>query len=95
MATFDFDRPNKWVIVDAPDTSATIQEIYNACKDYEDYPESMAFGDLCSAAGKADLGGSRFTVVTLTMLNGWKVKFRGSGRSYRRSLLYHRRESGR
>lgn len=75
MATFDFDRGNQWVIVDEPDTSATVQEIYNACKDYEDLPESMAFEVLCSAVGKADLGAGRLTVITLTMLNGWKVKF--------------------
>jgi hypothetical protein len=70
-----FDRPNKLVIVPDTETEVTVQEIYDQCRDYEDRPDSLAFLELVDAEGKTDLGGGEFIVITLFMINGWRLKF--------------------
>jgi hypothetical protein len=70
-----FDRPNKLVIVPDTETEVTVQEIYDQCRDYEDRPDSLAFLELVDAEGKTNLGGGEFIVVTLFMINGWRLKF--------------------
>jgi len=72
---FTFDRPNKLVTVPDTETEVSVQDLYDQCRDYEDLPESMSFVELVDAEGKTDLGGSEFIVVTLFMINGWRVKF--------------------
>ena len=57
------------------DTSVTIQEIYDKTIDFMDNSDSMDDVQILSAEGKAVLGGGKLTVVTLKMLNGWKLKF--------------------
>ena len=75
MANFSFDRLNKIITVQAPDTEITVQELYNAIRDWEDNPENMSEDKVCDAAGKDPLGGGLYTAITLILRNGWKLKF--------------------
>jgi len=69
-----FDRINKHIIVKAPATEITIQDLYNAIRDWEDDPENMSEAKVCDAAGKEMLGAGLYTAITL-ILRGWKLKF--------------------
>lgn len=74
--SLSFDRPNKLAVVPIPDTEITVQEVYDECRDYEDRSgTSMAFDDLVDAEGKTDLGTGSFIVVTLFMVNSWRIAF--------------------
>jgi hypothetical protein len=75
MATLSFDRVNKQIIVVAPDTELTIQELYDKCRDYEDEPGSLDLKSLISAGGKEPLGGGVSVGITATLLDGWQVFF--------------------
>ncbi|MEM2293307.1 MAG: hypothetical protein QXX41_08530 [Nitrososphaerota archaeon] len=74
MPTLHFDRINKVITVLAPDTEITIQELYNAIRDWEDDPENMSEAKVCDATGKDPLGAGLYTAITL-ILRGWKLKF--------------------
>lgn len=74
MATFHFDKINKVITVLAPDTEITIQELYNAIRDWEDDPENMSEAKVCDATGKDPLGAGLYTAITLVLIN-WKLKF--------------------
>ncbi|MEM1540972.1 MAG: hypothetical protein QXJ07_06320, partial [Candidatus Bathyarchaeia archaeon] len=65
---------NKHIIVKAPTTEISIQELYNAIRDWEDDPENMSEAKVCDAAGKDPLGAGLYTAITL-ILRGWKLKF--------------------
>lgn len=69
-----FDKVNRHIIVKAPTTEVTVQELYNAIRDWEDDPENMSEAKVCDAVGKEPLGGGLYTAVTL-VLRGWKLKF--------------------
>ncbi|MEM2249907.1 MAG: hypothetical protein QXD09_05405 [Candidatus Caldarchaeum sp.] len=69
-----FDKINKHIIVKAPTTEISIQELYNAIRDWEDDPENMSEAKVCDAAGKDPLGAGLYTAITL-ILRGWKLKF--------------------
>jgi len=70
-----FDRPNKLVIVPDTETEVTVQEVYDQCRDYEDLSTSMSYDELVYAEGKTDLGGGKLIVITLFMINGWRIAF--------------------
>jgi len=75
---FLFDKVNKHIIVEAPATEVSIQELYNAIRDWEDDPENMSEAKVCDAVGKEPLGGGLYTAITL-VLRGWKLKFQDRG----------------
>lgn len=47
----------------------TVQEVVNACKDWEDTEEGMDYTPLISASGKEELGGGVTVGITATLLN--------------------------
>ena len=65
----------EWHSPSQTDTEVTIQEIYDKTIVYMDDANYMDGEQILSAEGKAELGGGQLTVVTLKMLNGWKLKF--------------------
>jgi hypothetical protein len=72
MANIGFDHFNKYILHDEVDTSITVQEVYDAAKDEEDFPHvGMTTGIILDATGKDPLGGIEFTGITLVLRNGW------------------------
>jgi hypothetical protein len=71
----EFDKTNKFILITSPTTEVTIQDLYNAIKDYEDELRNIELATICLGAGKSDLGGSVFTAITLTLSSLWRVKF--------------------
>jgi hypothetical protein len=72
----EFNRATK--IAELPITDGadiTVQSVYDQFKDFEDEPRSMDLNRMISAGGKTPLGGGRFTVVTITLLDGWLLAF--------------------
>lgn len=83
MATLEFDRINKNIIVKTPDTEVTVQELVNAIRDFEDEPINLDLKTLATTTGKQDLGGGVFVGITLELINDWRVKFEDrAGPSY-------------
>jgi len=72
VAVFAFDIPTRIVSVDA---SFTIQEGFDALRDFEDVPEMMAQLRMAVAGGKDQLSGGLQTIVTFTLLDGWRFQF--------------------
>ena len=73
-----FDKVNRLLVVGISASSATIQELINAIRDYEEQPPNMEIASIATAAGKDDLGGGLLVGITLKLLN-WKLKFADRG----------------
>ena len=80
--SYTFDKTNKWIIVDAPETEVVIQDLYNNIRDYEDEYHVMDMHHLADASGKEELGGGVYVGITLKLLDGWKLKnvFKAGGK---------------
>lgn len=70
-----FDRLNKHVIVGAPTTEVSVQQLLNAIRDYEDELSNLDIHYLADAYGKQPLGGDTYVGITLVLLDGWLIKF--------------------
>jgi hypothetical protein len=53
----------------------TIQNLYNQFIDFQDELGNLDLNRMIQAAGKDDLGGGSFTVITVTLLDGWRLAF--------------------
>jgi len=82
VVVYEFDKINKLIIVKAPDTEVTIQDLYNNIRDWEDEPENMEVYKVADCTGKEELGGGVYVGLTLKLID-WKLKFEDrSGPSY-------------
>lgn len=72
--TITFDPINRLIIIEAPATEVTIQELINAIRDWEDEQSSMGYPHIVEGSGKENLGGGVLVGITLKLLN-WRVKF--------------------
>lgn len=70
-----FDRINRIVTVPSPETSVTVQEVYDQSRDIEDRSDYMDMDDIVYAEGKTDLGSGQFIVISLFMVNSWRIAF--------------------
>jgi hypothetical protein len=71
-----FDRVAKVATLpEADGATITIQDIYNQFRDFEDEPQNLDLRKTIDGAGKDDLGGGQFTVITVTLRDGWRVAF--------------------
>lgn len=59
----------------ADGTALTVQQIYDQFRDFEDEPQNLDLRKTVDGAGKDDLGGGVFTIVTVTLRDGWRVQF--------------------
>jgi len=75
MPTLEFRRVDKHIVVPSPDTSVTVQEIYDQSQEWLSDQENLRETVFVEAAGKFDLGGGEFTAVSLRLLNDWQLKF--------------------
>ena len=69
-----FDKVNRIITVESPDTEITIQTLINTIRDWEDELVNLEVAKVADASGKDDLGGGLAVGTTLKLLN-WKVKF--------------------
>ena len=66
----------KIVSITSPTTEVTIQQLVNAIREWEDnYEEGMLYKKVIDAVGKADLGGSVYTAITMTLSSDWQIQF--------------------
>ncbi len=72
----NFDFFNNLIVVTAPDTSVTIQELINAIRNAEgDLEPGMAYSHIADAYGKQDLGNGVQVGITLVLMSPWRVAF--------------------
>jgi hypothetical protein len=69
-----FDKVNRIIEVESPDTEVSIQTLIDSIRDYEEELYNMEIGTIATASGKEDLGGNLSVGITLKLLN-WKLKF--------------------
>lgn len=53
----------------------TAQSLYNQFRDFEDEPQNLDLKQAIQGAGKDDLGALGQTVITVTLLDGWRLAF--------------------
>jgi hypothetical protein len=76
----EFNRFTKIATVPLADgDTITVQSIYDQFRDFEDEPQNLDLKTTITAGGKDDLGGGQFTVITVTLLDGWRVAFESAG----------------
>lgn len=73
--TLGFNRIDRVVLVPESVAKVTCQEIYDQCRGYEDEPGNLDIGALVAGSGKDDLGGGRYTGVTVKLINDWRLQF--------------------
>jgi len=83
MATITFDRVNKLINVSTNDTEASVQEIYDAIRTYEDEPQNLDLEPMAEGGGKNYLSSAggviEYVGITMTLLNDWRVSFGDRG----------------
>jgi hypothetical protein len=78
--TIEFNRFTKIATVPLADgDTITVQSIYDQFRDFEDEPQNLDLKTMITAGGKDDLGGGQLTVITATLLDGWRVAFESAG----------------
>jgi len=80
---FLFEPENKRILVPAPPggddpanpQTVMVQELINEIREWEASPEGMAYPHLIVSDGKTSMLGGRYTGLTYTLLNNWRIKF--------------------
>lgn len=71
--TLVFHPLDKIIEVKAPAIEISVQQLINAIRDWED--DHLEWGQVAKATGKDPLGGGLYTAITLTLIDGWRLKF--------------------
>jgi hypothetical protein len=87
VATLEFKNVEKVILVKAPDTEVSIQELYDKSVDWLDEPNNLWVDNFVLAEGKAALGATEFTGVTLTLIDDWRVQFEDRGGPATESMI--------
>ena len=69
-----FDKLNKYIIISIGVTQITIQEIYDAIRDFEDEIANLETPKIADCYGKQELGGGVLVGLTLVLYE-WAIKF--------------------
>jgi hypothetical protein len=78
--SIQFNRGAKVATIPIADgTTITIQDVYNQFRDFEDEPQNLDLNKMIDGVGKDDLGGGLFTVITVTLRDGWLLAFEARG----------------
>jgi hypothetical protein len=76
----EFNRATKIAELPTADgRTITIQSVYDQFKDFEDEPRNMDLNRMVRAGGKDNLEGGSQTIVTCTLLDGWRLAFQAGG----------------
>lgn len=83
--TVNFTTPGDWapytvkvnriIFIPDPTIEVSIQEIYNAIRDWEDEWDGIDMASLAEAYGKQSLGGGVYVGITLILINDWRIQF--------------------
>jgi len=70
-----FDHATNLINLTAPHTTdLQIQDLLYAIQDAEDSEDGIQYGKIADASGKADLGGSVATGITVALIDPWQLK---------------------
>ena len=70
-----FYKIDKVILIEAPATEVTIQELVDAIRDWQDEVGNMEVANFLEASGKEDLGGGVKVGITLKLINNWRIQF--------------------
>jgi hypothetical protein len=70
-----FHKDERVILIEAPDSNITIQELVDAIRAYEKTDEGVVLPQIANASGKEDLGGGVLVGITLELLDNWRVQF--------------------
>lgn len=79
MASLTFEHIDKTITVLSPGVAVGVQELVDKIAGYMDEPSQLSIDVIADWEGKAGLGGSEFTGITLTLINDWRVQFEARG----------------
>lgn len=74
MPDFKFIKETKIIEVGIADTEVTVQQLYDACRDFEDENYNMEMYKVVDGSGKEELGASVRVGITIKLID-WKLKF--------------------
>ena len=74
MATITFNKSNHWIQLGVGDILVDAQEIADAIRTYEEDLNNFDLDTMMDAVGKGAIGGTDFTGILLTLLDGWKIR---------------------
>lgn len=72
---FSFDHQNAIITIADPILSITIQEVFDAIAFHRSQPDYIDDSEIAKAEGKIPIPGIGQSLIVLTMLDGWRVKF--------------------
>jgi hypothetical protein len=72
---FSFDHENAIIEIALPVLSITIQEIFDAIAFHRARPVFIDDSEIAKAEGKVPIPGIGNSLIILTMLDGWRIKF--------------------
>lgn len=70
-----FDENLKVITVEKPQTTLTIQTLYNEIRLYEEKMPFLFVAQLANGSGKQSLGGGVQVGITLELINDWRLSF--------------------
>lgn len=70
-----FEKTNKVVLIEKPETEVTIQDLINTIRAAEAKQGCIDDASLANAYGKQDLGGGAKVGITLELINNWRIQF--------------------
>lgn len=78
VVTLTFDKVNEIITVDISEIEATIQDLHNAIKDWEDNLQNCEIAKICDSYGKQQLVGGIYVGLTMVLYD-WKLAFAARG----------------
>lgn len=72
---FSFDHTLALVEIADPVLSITIQEVFDAIAFHRARPLFLDDSEICKAEGKVPIPGIGNSLIILTMIDGWRIKF--------------------
>jgi len=76
---FSFDHSTAIIEIAAPTLAITIQEVFDAVAFHRARPVYIDDSEICRAEGKVPIPGIGNSLIIMTMLDGWRVKFADRG----------------
>ena len=77
-----FSIPDTEIIVTTGQVEALIQNLVNACREFEDEFQMMGQDHIIDAEGKAFLSPGVFTEIVMTLRNPWTIRFEDEATDY-------------
>jgi hypothetical protein len=75
VADITFFKYDRVIRINLPETEASIQDILNQIRDYEDELDFLDYGHIANAYGKQSLGSGAYVGITLELINNWRIQY--------------------